>query len=104
MRRILKVIPFILIVVVFSSACAHQPQQHDTCRPITLDDYRYEAEYNGVVDNNNLVTGQCVDSDDQPQPDYHAGSDRESARLIGVIVYSILEVVVRGIVYGLAHH
>ena len=104
MRPPFNPILILLSSILFFSGCALQPSQTDTCQPVTVYDYHFEEEDEFQTYNDRFDTSQCSYMQPQPQQVYHGESDRELARFMGIIVYSIIEGVIKGIVYGLAHH
>jgi len=103
MRTPIFIIPVILSFVLLFSGCAHRPSQAGTCQPVSEYDYHFEEDDEFQAYNDRIDTSQCPEMVLPSRQVYHGDSDRELARFMGVIVYTIIEAVIRGMVYSLAH-
>ena len=103
MRTPIFIIPVILSIVLLFSGCAHKPPQAGTCQPVSEYDYHFEEDDEFQAYNDRIDTGQCAQTAPPPRQVYHGDSDRELARFMGVIAYTFIEVVIRAMVYSLAH-
>ncbi len=103
MRPSFKIIALILSLAISLSGCAQQPTNQQTAPASTPFSAHSGLNRCHQVNADDLDTRQCYKTDRQ-RDDFDRHNDNTEISLTGVFVYSIVQIVIEGLVHALLNH